>query len=95
MSVADLGAAAGLPHRVSCYDIRHQRASDARTAFGRDVGMLAAWLGHSVTATARHYGDRERTAGSTRGACPLEAKGSREVRHRTRPHRIEVVRMPL
>ena len=77
MAIADLGEAAGLPHRVSAYDARHQRAADARAAFGGNPQMLAAWLGHSVTSTARHYGDRERTAGSTRGPCPLDAQGSR------------------
>ncbi len=94
MSVADFGEECGFPHRVSCYDVRHQRAADARKAFAGDAEKLAAWLGHSVTSTARHYGDRERTAGSTRGPCPLEASGSREVRHRIRPRRIEVLRMP-
>ncbi len=95
MSLADLGEAAGMPHRISCYDVRHQRAADARTAFDGDPVRLAAWLGHSVTSTARHYGDRERTAGSTRGPCPLDAVGSREVRSRTRPRHIEVVRPRL
>ena len=46
MAVADLGAACHLPGRISAYSIRHQRASDARAAFGGDLDRLAAWLGH-------------------------------------------------
>ncbi len=86
MAIAELGAAIHLPRRSSAYDIRHQRASDARCAFGGDMNLLAAWLGHSATSTARHYGRLPRAAGS-RGPMPLDARAPREVRHRTRtPH---------
>ena len=81
MGIADLGDAAGLARRVSAYDVRHQRAADARTAFNGDMDMLAAWLGHSATSTARHYGRLPRSAGC-RGARPLSAAAPREVRHR-------------
>ena len=84
MAVADLGAACGLPGRISAYTIRHQRASDARCAFHGDMDRLAAWLGHSAVSTARHYGRLPPSAGS-RGALPAGAEAPRPIRHRARP----------
>ena len=80
MAVTDLADELSLPHRVSPYDIRHQRCSDARIAFGGDADLLAAWLGHSGTSSARHYGRLPRSAG-VRGPMPLDARAAREIRH--------------
>ena len=83
MAVSELGADINLSRRISAYDLRHQRASDARAAFGGDTYKLAAWLGHSAASTARHYGRLPRAAGS-RGPLPLSAAAPRTVRHRIR-----------
>ena len=83
MAIADLGADCHLPGRISAYTVRHQRAADARIAFGGDMEKLAAWLGHSATSTARHYGRLPRSTGS-RGALPIDAQAPREIRHRVR-----------
>lgn len=80
MAVTSLADELGLPHRVSPYDIRHQRTSDARIAFGGDADMLAAWLGHAGTSSARHYGRLPRSSG-VRGPQPLGAVAPREIRH--------------
>lgn len=80
MAVTDLADELVLPHRVSPYDIRHQRCSDARIAFAGNSDLLAAWLGHSGTSSARHYGRLPQSAG-VRGPIPLDASAAREIRH--------------
>jgi integrase len=87
MAIADLGEACGFPQRVSAYDIRHARADDARAAFVGDITRLAAWLGHSVSSTARHYGSRRHDGAGHHGPAPLDAVGCRKVRRRVRAAR--------
>lgn len=81
MAVADLGAELAPGIRISAYSVRHQRCADARNALGGDGEKLAAWLGHTSHATARHYARLPRAAGC-RGARPLDARAPREVRMR-------------
>ena len=89
MGVAAIGEALRLTHRISAYDVRHQRSADARHAFEGDVARLAAWMGHCATSTGRHYGRLPRSSGC-RGASPLDAVGAREVRHRARSRAASV-----
>jgi hypothetical protein len=81
MGIADLGGELGLGRRVSAYDIRHQRCSDARIAFGGDREMVSVWLGHVGTETARFYSRLPRERGSS-GAKPISAVAARPVRVR-------------
>ena len=81
MAVSDM-AEDWLPgRRLSAYDVRHQRAADARNAFRGDMELLAAWLGHAGVTTVRYYGRLPRSAGS-RGARPLGAMAANAVRRR-------------
>lgn len=82
MAVAALGRSVGLPRVISAYDIRHQRCADARISFGGDVEMVAAWLGHSGTETARHYGRLH--GGGCRGARPVSVVSAAPVVRRVR-----------
>ena len=81
MGIADLAAACLPGRRLSAYDVRHQRASDARAAFDGDLERLAAWLGHVGVATLRYYGHLPRSGGS-RGPTPLAASAARPVMRR-------------
>ncbi len=78
MGVSDLAAACLPRRRLSAYDVRHQRASDARATFGDDIEQLAMWLGHAGVSTLRHYGRLPRSAGS-RGPLPISATAPRPV----------------
>lgn len=78
MAVTDISADCVPGRRLSAYDVRHQRAADARTAFGGDLERLAAWLGHAGTETVRYYGRLPRAAG-VRGALPLAVAVARPV----------------
>ena len=81
MAVADVAEDCLPGRRLSAYDVRHQRAADARNAFQGDMELLAAWLGHAGVATVRYYGRLPRSAGS-RGARPLGAVAANAVRRR-------------
>ena len=90
MMVTRLGATCDLPHRISAYDIRHQRCADARLEFGGDVERVAAWLGHSTTDTSQHYG--RLTNGGCRGPKPVEVTTSMPIRYRS--HVVEMSLSP-
>ena len=79
MAVAELGQAVGIERRISAYDVRHQRAADARTAFKGDVERVAAWLGHGGVSTVRYYGRLPKGA-RIAGPVPVAAVTSRPVR---------------
>lgn len=64
--------------RLSAYDVRHQRAGDARFAF-RDNEALAAWLGHASERTKRHY-TRLPTGAGCAGPIPVDAVAPVTVR---------------
>lgn len=81
MCVAATADNCGFTRRVSAYDIRHQRCSDARIAFGGDLDLVAAWMGHNGLTSLRHYGRLPRSSG-VRGPRPLDASAARPVRHR-------------
>ena len=81
MAVADVAEDCLPGRRLSAYDVRHQRAADARNAFEGDMERLAAWLGHAGVETVRYYGRLPRSAGS-RGARPLAAATANAVRRR-------------
>lgn len=76
--------------RVSAYDIRHQRAADARNAFPGDVAACARWLGHAADTTLRYYGRLPRRAGCA-GPVPLGAEAPRPVRRHLTAKRPELV----
>ncbi len=80
MGIAALAAGCLPGRRLSAYDVRHQRASDARAAFGDDLASVAAWMGHAGTGTLRYYGRLPRSSGS-RGPLPLAATAARPVTH--------------
>ena len=86
MMITRLGAACQLPHRISAYDVRHQRCADVRVGFRGDVGRVAAWLGHASTNTSRHYGRLPK--GGCRGPRAIEVTTSMPVRHRS--HSAEI-----
>ena len=69
--------------RISCYDIRHQRAGDAKLTFAGDLEKVAAWLGHAAATTLRFYTRLPRSS-SCRGPLPIDAAAPRPVRRRTR-----------
>ena len=81
MCVAHVAMQCGFPRRVSAYDVRHQRCSDARIAFGGDMDRVAAWMGHGGLSSLRHYGRLPKSSG-VRGPRPLDATAARPVRHR-------------
>ena len=81
MGIAHVAAACLPGRRISAYDLRHQRASDARAAFGGDLEKLAAWLGHAGTDTVRYYAHLPRSGGS-RGPLPIAATAARPVHRR-------------
>ena len=78
--------------RISCHDFRHQRCADVRNASDGDMGMVARWMGHVSTSTARYYARLPRTAG-VRGALPLAADAPRPIRHpAARPASVDAPR---
>lgn len=81
MGVADLAADCLPGQRISAYDIRHQRAADARIAFSGDLGRVADWLGHTSLGTVRFYARLPRSSG-VRGAVPLAAAAPLPIRRR-------------
>jgi integrase len=83
MMITDLGTVAGLPGRLSAYDIRHQRSADVKAVLTPED--VAAWLGHSALDTQRYYGRAPKAAGS-RGPLPISVSAARPVS--ARPARV-------
>ncbi len=82
MAIAVLGRAVCLPRAISAYDLRHQRAADARVAFAGDIEKVSAWLGHSKCESSRHYG--RLPGGGCRGPRPLAVSTASLVVRRKR-----------